>query len=136
MCLSSSQEFQPATLGSKFEKQREKTLGGKSASSEAYSVSIMCDTSNCIQSQVSNQEASQQLPVQPQQSSTQKSHPANATPTTISADQHITMSSGRLQLTSPSLLQPIELEKAEASQNCFSIDCNAQACIFITASDC
>ena len=127
MCLPSSQEFQPATLGSKFEKQREKTLGGKSASSEAYSVSIMCDTSNCIQSQVSNQEASQQLPVQPQQSSTQKSHPANATPTTISADQHITMSSGRLQLTSPSLLQPIELEKAEASQNCFSIDCNAQA---------
>ena len=55
-------------------------------------VSIMCDTSNCIQSQVPNQEASQQLPVQSQQSSTQKSHPANATPTTISADQHITMS--------------------------------------------
>ena len=48
MPLSSSQEFQP---GCKFEKQREKTHGGKSASSEAYSVSIMCDTSNCIQSQ-------------------------------------------------------------------------------------
>ena len=40
MCLPSSQEFQPATLGSKFEKQREKTLGGKSASSEAYSVNF------------------------------------------------------------------------------------------------
>ena len=122
MHLSSSQEFQPATLGSKFEKQREKTHGGKLASSEAYSVSIMCDTSNCIQSQAPNQEASQQLPVQPQQSSTQKSHPANATPTTISADQHITMSSRRLRSTSPSLHQPKELEKAEASQKFYSID--------------
>ena len=84
MPLSSNQEFHPATLGCKFEKQREKTHGGKSASSEAYSVSIMCDTSNCIQSQAPNQEASQQLPVQPQQSTTQKSHLANATPTTIS----------------------------------------------------
>ena len=54
MRLSSSREFQPATLGSKFEKQREKTHGGKSASSEAYSVSITCDTSNCIQSQAPN----------------------------------------------------------------------------------
>ena len=126
MPLSSSQEFQPATLGCKFEKQREKTHGGKSASSEAYSVSIMCDTSNCIQSQVPNQEASQQLPIQPQQSTTQKSHLANATPTTISADQHITMSSQRLQSTSPSLHQPKVMEKAEASQK-FSIDYNSQA---------
>ena len=92
------------------------------ASSEAYSVSITCDTSNCIQSQAPNQEASQQLPVQPQQSSTQKSHPTNATPTTISADQHITMSSRRLRSTSPSLHQPKELEEAEASQKFYSID--------------
>ena len=59
MRLSSCQEFQLATLGSKFEKQREKTHGGKSASNEAYSVSSTCDTSNCIQSQAPNQEASQ-----------------------------------------------------------------------------
>ena len=127
MHLSSSQEFQPASLGSKFEKQREKMHGGKSASSEAYSVSFTCDTSNCIQSQAPNQEVSQQLPVQTQQSSTQKLHPANATPTTISADQHITMSGRRLQSTSPSLLQPKELEKAEASQKFYSTDYNSQA---------
>ena len=127
MRLSSSQKFQPASLGSKFEKQREKMHGGKSASSEAYSVSFMCDTSNCIQSHAPYQEASQQLPVQPQQSSTQKSHSANTTPTTISADQHITMSGRRLQSTSPSLLQPKELEKAEASQKFYSTDYNSQA---------
>ena len=115
MCIPSCQEFQPAMLGSKFEKQRWKTHGGKSASSEAYSVSIMCDTSNCIQSQAPNQEASLQLPVQPQQSTTQKSHLANATSTPISADRHITMSSQRLQSTSPSLHQPKEMDKAEAS---------------------
>ena len=55
-----------------------------------------------------------------------KSHLANATPTTISADQHITMSSQRLQSTSPSLHQPKEMEKAETSQK-FSIDYNLQA---------
>ena len=44
MRLSSSQEFQPATLGSKFEKQREKTHGGKSASSEAYTLFLSCVT--------------------------------------------------------------------------------------------
>ena len=127
MCLPSCQEFQPAMLGSKFEKQRVKTHGGKSASSEAYSVFSTCDTSNCIQNQASNQEASQQLPEQPQQSSTQKSHIANATPTTISANQHITMSSRRLQSTSPSLHHPNEMEKVEASQTFYSIDYNSQA---------
>ena len=49
MHLSSSQEFQLATLGSKFEKQRDKTHGGKLASSDTYTlVSITCDTSNCV----------------------------------------------------------------------------------------
>ena len=124
--LSSSQEFQLATLGSKFEKQREKTHGGKSASSEAYSVSITCDTSNCVHSQAPYQKASQQLPIRLQQSATQKSHLANATPTTISADQHITMSSLRLQSTSP-LHHPKEMGKAEASQKFYSIDYNSQA---------
>ena len=127
MCLYSCQRFQPNTLGSKFEKQRVKTHGGKSASSEAYSVSSTCDTSNCIQSQAPNQEVSQRLQVQPQQSSTQKSHIANATPTTMSADQHITMSSRRLQSTSPSRHHPKEMEKAEASQTFYSIDYNSQA---------
>ena len=127
MCLSSCQGFQPTTLGSKFEKQRVKTHGGKSASSEAYSVSGMCDTSNCIQSQAPNQEVSRQLPVQPQQSSTQKLHIANATPTTISADQHITMGSRRRQSISPSLHHPKEMEKAEASQTFHSFDYNSQA---------
>ena len=75
-----------------------------------------------MQSQAPNQEASQQLPVQPQQSSTQKSQHANATPTTISTDQHISMSSRRLRSTSPSLHQPKELEEAEASQKFYSID--------------
>jgi len=40
--LSSRQEFPLAMSGSKFERQREKTHGGKWASSEAYSVSISC----------------------------------------------------------------------------------------------
>ena len=127
MHLSSSQEFQRATLGSMFEKQQEKTHGGKLASSEAYSVSIMCDTSNCVHSQAPNQKASQQLLIQLQQSTTQKLHLANATPTTISTDQHITMSSRRLQSTSPSLHQPKEIRKAEASQKFYSIDYNSQA---------
>ena len=127
MHLSSCQGFQPATLGSKFEKQREKMHGGKSASSEAYSVSSTCDTSNCTQSQDPNQEASQRLPVQPQQSTTLKSHIANATPITISADQHITMSSQRLQSTSPYLHHSREMEKVEASQTFHFIGYSSQA---------
>ena len=98
----------------------------KSASSETCSVSITCDTSNCVQSQASNQKASLQPLVQPQQSTTQKSHLANASSTTIPVDQHITMNSRRLQSTSPSLQQPKEMEKAKASQKFYSIAYNSR----------
>ena len=111
MHLSSRQEFPLAKSGDKFERQREKTHGGKWASIEAYSVSI----------------TSQQHPLQPQQSSTQKPHPPNATPTTKPADQIITMSSRRKQSTSPSLQQSKEIEKPEASQKFYASDYNSQA---------
>ena len=129
MHLSSRQEFPLALLGSKFERQREKTHGGKRASSDAYSVSITCDALNYVKSQALNPKASQQHmhPVQPQQSSTQKPHPPNATPPTKPADQIITMSSQRKQSTSPSLQQSKEMEKAEASQTFYSSDYNSQA---------
>ena len=106
---SSSQEFQLATLGSKFEKQQERNHGEQLASSETYSISITCDASNRVKSQALNQKASQQHPVQPQHSTTQKPRPANTTPTTKPADQYITMSSRKQQSTSPSLRQTTEI---------------------------
>ena len=128
MHLSSSQEFQPATLGSKFEKQQEKMHGGKLASSEAYSVlsCVLLQIVYIVKPPIKRLPNSFQYNYV-QQSTTQKSHLANATPTTISADQHITMCSRKLQSTSPSLHQPKEMGKAEASQKFYSIDCNSQA---------
>ena len=92
-----------------------------------YSVSITCDALNCVESQALNPKASQQHPVQPQQASTQKPRPPNATPTTKLSDQIIIMSSRRKQSTSPSLQQSKEMEKAEASQIFYSSDYNSQA---------
>ena len=112
--------------GSKFETQREKTYGGKWSSSEAYSVSISCDALNCVESQALIPKASQQHPVQLQQSSTQKPLPPSANATTTPTDRIITMSSQRKQSTSPSLQRSNEMEKAEASQTFYSSDYNSQ----------
>ena len=125
--LSSRQKFPLAMWGNTIERQREKSHGGKWASSKAYSVSITCDALNSVKSQALNQKAPQQHLVQSQQSSTQKPRPSNATSTTTPVDQIITMSSQRKQSTSPSLQQSKEMEKAEACQTLYSSDHNSQA---------
>ena len=120
MHLSSRQEFPLAMSGNKFERQQEKTHGGKRASSEAYSVSITCNALNCVKSQALNPKASQQHPVQLLQSSTQKPRPPNATPTTKPADHE--QSKGTINFTYSATVQ--RDGESRGQPDIYSIDYN------------
>ena len=130
MHRSSSQEFKLATSGNKFEKQQEKSQGGKPATSEVHPNSVNSLTSNGssgAKTQTHNQKVLQQQ-VQPQQSTVQqKSRLANTTSITKPGDQYTTMTSRRQQQTTPpSQQQPKENERAEAGQKFYSGDYNSR----------
>lgn len=129
MHRSSSQEFKLATSGNKFEKQQEKIQGGKLTSTDVQPSSGNSLMSNGStgnsKTQTHNQKVTQQQ-AQPQQSTVQKSRPANPSPAVKPSDQYIT-TSRRQQITPPIQQQTKETERVEAGQKFYTGDYNARA---------
>ena len=128
MHRSSSQEFNLAISGNKFQKQQEKNQGERCTSTEVHSNnsggnSLMSNGSSGAKPQTHNQEVEQQQ-TQSQQSTAQKSRPPNAaTSTTKPGDQYTTMTGSRQQQTITPSQQPAkESERAETGQKLYPND--------------
>ena len=78
---SSNQEFKLATSGNKFDKQQERSQGGKQITNDVQFNSSSSPTNNsssgAAENQSLNQKAFQQEIQQPQQPAMQKSRPSN-----------------------------------------------------------
>ena len=106
---SSNQEFKLATSGNKFDKQQERSQGGKQIINDVQFNSSSSPTnhssSGAAGNRSLNQNASQQEIQRPQQPAMQKSRPSNPSPTAEPNDQYAMMASLKQQQPPPSSQQ-------------------------------
>ena len=126
---SSNQEFKLATSGNKFDKQQERSPGGKQIINDVQFNSSSSPTnhssSGAAENQPLNQTASQQEIQQPQQTAMQKSRPSSPSPTAEPNDQYAILASLKWQQPLPSSQQQAkDIDMIDASQKFYSGDYN------------
>ena len=126
---SSHQEFKLATSGNKFDKQQERSQGGKHIINDVQFNSSSSPTnhssSGAAENQSLNQTSSQQEIQHPQQPAMQKSRPSNPSPTAEPDDQYAIMASLKQQQPPPSPQQQAkDTDRIDASQKFYSGDYN------------
>ena len=128
---SSNQEFKLATSGNKFDKQQERSQGGKQIINDVQfntrfnssSSPTNHSSSGTAENQSLNQTASQQEIQQPQQPALQKSRPSNPSPTAEPNEQYAIMASLKQQQPPPSSQQQAkDTDRIDASQKFYSGD--------------
>ena len=126
---SSNQKFKLATSGNKFDKQKERSQGGKQIINDVQFNSSSYPTnhgsSGAAENQSLIQTASQQDMQHPQQPAMQRSRPSNPSPTTEPNDQYAIMASLKQQQPPPSSQQQAkDTDRIDASQKFYSGDYN------------
>ena len=129
MHCSSNQKFKLATSGNKFDKQKERSQGGKQIINDVQFNSSSSPTnhgsSGAAENQSLIQTAFRQDMQHPQQPAMQRSRPSNPSPTTEPNDQYAIMASLKQQQPPPpSQQQAKDTDRIDASQKFYSGDYN------------